>query len=223
MASVKREHPGSESQALRRALSWRDAGIMAVPRPLRGQFRRGRLTAWQQSGRSVKVKMPIDSTVATNGSGVCQNFVSMNVPSSTYDWSSYTTIYDSFRVHGVKIKYIPFYNGVAATQTPVSVPMVLFYDVDSTGVGLQSGVTTYAQALSYGNAKVRSTGEPFSVYFKAEKITGATNEPQGWLNATAGTTTTGAVGCFTFVSNGLPSTIFGYFIITYYVEFGFAG
>jgi hypothetical protein len=146
--------------------------------------------------------------VVTFNTGAGTSFVSYldNNPSSTDNWSEYSTSWSEYRVLGVRFEYSPTYVvNVAAVQTAPFVTSVLH--MKST-----PAIASYPQALSYGDSRLGHITKPFS---REWKMIGA--EEGAWIDtgAPAGTTF-----IFTAYSETLTTALlYGTMLRTWLVQF----
>ncbi len=95
--------------------------------------------------------------IATYATGVGTSFVSYldNNPSSTDNWSEYSTSWSEYRVLGIRFEYSPTF--AVNTATVSSNPLVhSVLHMKST-----PAIASYAQGLSYGDAKLGHTTKKF--------------------------------------------------------------
>lgn len=174
---------------------------------LKRKSRRGNLTV---------TKLREVQLATTTGAGILDELWKVNDPRNQQDWGAFQTLYDSYRVYAVKIKFIPSMPNDTSTVTGYS-PMYYMFDVDSTAAPL-----TVNDFIQYENLRVKNLYMPHSVYFRIPKYTafgssGVATLAGGFLDTQAG-----------FPSNGIicgisgpldTTTTYGTFITTYYIGF----
>jgi len=147
-----------------------------------------------------------DVVVFNTGAGT--SFVSYldNNPSSSDNWSEYSTSWSEYRVLGIRFTYSPTYVvNVAAVQTAPFVTSVLH--MKST-----PAIASYPQALSYGDSRMGHITKPFS---REWRMIGA--EEGAWIDtgAPAGTTFV-----FTAYSETLTTALlYGTMLRTWLIQF----
>lgn len=128
------------------------------------------------------------------------------------DWSNLVTLYDSYRVFAVKIKFVPrFPNNLSATTN--FKPIYVYCDYDSPTV-----VTNTNNANEYENCKMKNLFMPWTVFYRIPKTlnlaSNSTIVSFGWMDI-ANPQPTGHIGMF---SDGLSATSnYGDLQVTYYV------
>jgi hypothetical protein len=146
-------------------------------------------------------------TVAFN-TGAGTSFVSYldNNPSSSDNWSEYSTSWSEYRVLGIRFTYSPTYVvNVAAVQTAPFVTSVLH--MKST-----PAIASYPQALSYGDSRLGHITKPFN---REWRMIGA--EEGAWID-------TGAPAGTTFVFTAYAETLttallYGTMLRTWLIQF----
>jgi hypothetical protein len=146
--------------------------------------------------------------VVTYNTGAGTSFVSYldNNPSSTDNWSEYSTSWSEYRVLGIRFEYSPTYVvNVAAVQTAPFVTSVLH--MKST-----PAIASYPQALSYGDSRLGHITKTFS---REWRMIGA--EEGAWID-------TGAPAGTTFVFSAYAETLttallYGTMLRTWLVQF----
>jgi hypothetical protein len=136
--------------------------------------------------------------------------VNINLPlggvGSALDWTNFSTLYDEFRVLGLRVHYQPH-----SRYTTASVGDYWYYDNDNTSLTPSSNNI----AASYANSMFSNTSMPstFDGIFAFTQ-----NGPEAWYNCSTPTAQPGMVGLFTTYSLGTTLTI-GSFSTEYIVEF----
>lgn len=144
----------------------------------------------------------IDSTTSFN-----------NDPSLAQDWGALTTLFDSYKVSAMKIKYQPVApNDEYATR--INNPLYVVADCDTP----TNPITSANVAIQYENCKMMDSVKPWSYYYKYPKQTSSANN----LVILAGgyrdiAVTTASAGIFVW-GNGLTTAVtYGIVIVTYYI------
>jgi len=115
--------------------------------------------------------------------------INFNLPlggvSTAQDWSTMATLYDEFRVLGLKVHYQP-----SNRYTLESHPFWILYDNDQTSISPASNNV----AASYANSKFVCSADPFTYtgIFAFTK-----DGPEVWINTNSPTTQLGVIGLFT--------------------------
>lgn len=151
--------------------------------------------------------------ITSDASGIIDEYYTGRNPSNSNDWNACVSLYDQYRVNGVKIKWFPYQPN---SVTVKYMPLYVVYDSDMSN---GNPISSLATALDYGNVKVYNIYEPFSYFIKPGRIvaTGSTNVilQGGWIDTGAPTN----IGCLGVYGEGFTaSTIYGHFVITYYLE-----
>jgi hypothetical protein len=158
-------------------------------------FRR-MLTAVDEKDNSQTYTHRIALVQAVSGSVTgCQYNVALNSVSSGLDWSSFSALYDEFRVLGARLHYQPV-NQYTANSQPVS----FYYDNDQTSVTPSSNVV----AFSYANARAHTS----NLRTTYDGIFAFTSDgPEPWHDTLAPSAQLGVIGIFTSNSFGSSITI----------------
>lgn len=128
------------------------------------------------------------------------------------DWTSFSNLYDQFRVCAVSCKYVP---GIpnAEPATAIFRPIYVYADFDAVGLS-----NTDVTAIGYGNMKVHNLYIPWSYYIKVPKLTNTSASSvsmDGYMD-TAAPMSTGSL--YLSKAGGLSnSTTYGTVILTYYI------
>lgn len=164
--------------------------------------------------------------VSSNAFGTVMGFqISTTDPNSfdhnsnqLQDWGNFGAIYDQYRVCAIKLHWIPLLPNNVSSSTEYS-PFYVVADWDS---GTMNTLTT-AEAIEYGNLKVKNLYRPWKIYYRIPR--GFNTEASatmvgslGWMDVDA----TQAIGTIqgTIGSNPITgSTTYGQLICTYYIAF----
>jgi hypothetical protein len=96
--------------------------------------------------------------VATYSTGAGTSFVSYldNNPSSTDNWSEYSTSWSEYRVLGVRFEYVPTFtvNTAAINSAPLAHSVL--------HMKATPAISSYPQALSYGDARLGHVNKRFT-------------------------------------------------------------
>lgn len=100
--------------------------------------------------------------LTTDASGVLASTYTDNLNFYT-DWTSMAALFDTYRVHAIKINYYP---GVPndLSSTTNYLPIYIVGDVNDT-----TALTSADQAIQYENCKILNMFAPWSYYFKIPK------------------------------------------------------
>jgi hypothetical protein len=146
--------------------------------------------------------------VVTFNTGAGTTFVSYldNNPSSTDNWSEYSTSWAEYRVLGIRYEYSPtFLVNTAAVLTAPLATTVLHMKASP-------AIASYPQALSYGDSRLGHVTKKFS---REWRMIGA--EEGAWIDTAAPAGT-----AFTFAAYGEALTtalLYGTMVRTYLVQF----
>lgn len=146
--------------------------------------------------------------VVAFNTGAGTSFVSYldNNPSSTDNWSEYSTSWSEYRVLGIRFTYSPTYVvNAAAVQTAPFVTSILH--MKST-----PAIASYPQALSYGNSRFGHISKPF---VREWRMIGA--EEGAWIDTAA---PAGTTFVFTAYSETLTTALlYGTMLRTWLIQF----
>lgn len=159
-------------------------------------------------------------TVTSTGAGGISNGFRLTQPdnfdgggTALQDWNSLANLYDSYKVTGMSLQWIPAVPN-DSTATTAYRPLYVFMDIDSVGL-----TPTDNQALQYANCKVKDMSKPWKAYFKIPALvntSGTTVASPGWMD-TATPTQTGSV-YISRQSSLTNSTVYGTVILSYYIK-----
>lgn len=180
-------------------------------------------------GRSYYRKyLPLDSKVYTklryvfavtsDGGGNISGYASCTNPTtavngagSYQEWTEFTALYDLYKVHALKVQYVPSKPNDTYTTTAFA-PLYIVHDIDNTG----SALASVNAAIEYSNMKVMNMYRPWKYY---RKVPTTTNQQKtvGVYN-TVGTPIN--VGAFQWYGTGYDiSDNYGTMIFTMYTTF----
>jgi hypothetical protein len=136
--------------------------------------------------------------------------VNVNIPlnsvQSAQDWASFATLYDEFRVLGLRLHYQP-----RSRYTQASLGINVYYDNDNTAVTPSSNNI----AASYANSRFLNTSSPWTY----DGIFSFTRDgPEAWQNTSNPSSQLGMVGIFQSQSFGGTINA-GDYVSEYIVEF----
>lgn len=149
-------------------------------------------------------------------SGTISSSVAIYDPQSAQEWSSIAALFDSFRVHAIKMQWLPYApNEVQATQ--VYAPCYVLADFDATS----APVATAAAAIEYENMKAKNLFRPWTYYVRVPKLTGTTISnvvvhEGGYVDTTNLPTNLGQLQLFSSGNTGALN--YGSYILTYYIS-----
>jgi len=139
------------------------------------------------------------------------------------DWTSFSSIYDLYKVTGIKFTWIPGGNSQDlsdaqnATNTSFK-PMYLCLDPDS---GAPGAITTEAAMIEYEDMKVFDYSQRFDCYFKIPKTMLSGGLEGGWLDIASPPTTNGSITMLTppTSTSSFANANLGKMIVTYYIKY----
>lgn len=163
-------------------------------------------------------KVRCTGPAATDGGGAISTYIQTQVVDNAIDGSipyidvTYlSNLYDQFKVHAVKVRFIPSLpNNVSATTAYA--PVYIAYDCD---VSATNPIGSVNLALGYKNVKVKNLYRPWSVYYKIDGPTGGTYQTTGGYQDFLNIHNVGAIGIY---SEGLTAnTTYGTYIVECYL------
>jgi len=165
---------------------------------------------------------------ATDSSGQLLVSISTTRPNTTVslpDWSGFSSIFDSYKVFGMKIQYIPRYPFDESSTTECS-PVCMYYDPDSDAAG-SPPATSWAASLSYADKTVWNSKHNHTYEFNTfatYSVDSTSSEPileGGWLDvASEPTNFGGSISLISFDVFPLPvSTTVGWIQVSYDIAF----
>lgn len=189
-----------------------------------------KLRKFTNVGLTVQKHRPEPITFVTDAGGVFNERGCLTNPTrcfnganSVIDWLLCQGLWDSYRVCGIKLKYIPHNpnNTVNAFFQPV------YGIIDYNNLDTSSPFSGFNQILQYERMKTFNLYKPWKWYIRVPKYTGATTssvgvgvitQQRGFFNTSTGELP--AVGCWYLYAEDLnPSTTYGTLVITYYLAF----
>lgn len=134
-------------------------------------------------------------------------------PSGMQDWTPFQSLFDSYRVHAIKIRFIPaFPNNLSATTAYRPVYIV----GDNDDVGALASVNL---ALQYDSVKVKNLNMPWTYYFKWSKITSSAAATVMTRVGYLTTATPQANRAVKFYADNLTASVnYGDLVVTMYVS-----
>lgn len=131
------------------------------------------------------------------------------------DWTACASLFDSYRVHGHKIKWIPAFDSTGVSFKP----MYVYTDFDNLATGLP--VSTVQGVIDYENCSIKNFNRPWSRYVKVPKtVNGSGGDAAGYTDI--GAPLDQGVHCIYApdVGQGLTTgDILGTFVVIYYCSF----
>jgi len=103
------------------------------------------------------LRKQFDVATADSDGEIYQNLT--DDPSATGDWSSLASLFDSYRVNSITLSWVPLRTFNGTVNYP---PLAIIYDSDSTSLPAL-GTVTLDYLLQYGNCKIMSTADEFTV------------------------------------------------------------
>lgn len=158
-------------------------------------------------------KIRLTTGISSDGGGDISAAVTDN-PNLYQDWTSLGSLFDSYKVRGMKIQWVPnIPEGADPTSTISYKPLYVYYDPDST-----TTVGTVAEAIQYNNMKVKNIYSQWSYYTKVP-----TRAADGTSKILAGGfVDAGSVNAFSaihIIGNSFSaSSAYGVLIATLYLE-----
>lgn len=212
-----------------------------MPRRYKKSYKRGRRNVgkryFKKKIRKMRamgmnfVKLRADPDVVSTSGGTVDYRVSLTDLAFPYnpnqagfsgtvqDFNNFSSVYDQYRVYGVKLQFIPD-AGMDETDLTQFRPIYIFTDFDSNNQAM-----TNATAIQYERMKFKDLRRPWSYYVRVPKMANTTNVGgvgsvqvgSGWFDVAA-PLPTGSI--YVYTAAGLKaSTHFGRLLITYYVGF----
>jgi len=96
-------------------------------------------------------------TLSADSGGVIAGYWN-DSPTSCYDWSSLTSLFDMYRIESLKVKFIPQVPNDSSTVTGFY-PLMIAFDQDTPATTPASK----QELLEYENCKIKNMYKPFSV------------------------------------------------------------
>lgn len=152
-----------------------------------------------------------------------------NIAPPTTNWAAYATLYQSYKVHGISIKWVPYYNSISTVNTSFYKPMYQCTDY----MIPYNTVLTLSDMLGYNNLRIHNALRPIKQYTRTPVYTlnpaadGSSKLPiiqKGWYDTDMNSSIPPAFG-YTIFRTQLETPIvgtvitIGKFLVTYYVEF----
>lgn len=196
-----------------------------ITRSKRTRVRRNiKITAFGKQGRA-RLTIPFMSsyttflksvgTITASAGGVLNPYYDDNA-SGTTDWTSFSNLFDQYRILAMKVSFIPSVSNDDSSITKWA-PMYILFDPDNTGVGPSTPDT----CLQYDQCKVVNMSKPFSFYHRIPRITSTAGSASvihagGWRDIATPDATCG----IKMYSEGLTaSKLYGNIITKFYVQF----
>lgn len=173
-------------------------------------------------------KLSLTTTITNSAANIISYPFTMSNVSNAQDWSQYGNLYDSYRVYGLKIKWIPTIN--ISPETPVVTnplygPMFVAYDLDESAI---TPLDTVNEIIQYQNHKIKNLYRPWTYYAKRTKqsapftTTGGSTgmlTSDGFADIDNTDAFAGVIGIRCDNNIAATNTIIGMMISTYYVGF----
>lgn len=157
-------------------------------------------------------KLRLVTSFDTSAAGIL-NYAWTSNPSSYQDWTSVSSLFDTYRTCAIKLKYIPHAPN-DTTSTVAFQPVYVIGDPDSSS----APISAINDAVQYENLKVKNLYRPWTHYYKFPKLssTGGSNVVlnKGYTDC-ANPTSIGLVQAYT--NNLSLSTTYGTVISTLYI------
>jgi hypothetical protein len=132
-------------------------------------------------------------------------------PSAAGDWADFTSIYDEFRIVGVRIYLVSAQTNSTAINNGI---LAIAYDDDTNSAPASvSAVRQYATSTVHSTIMTHNQGKPLTlVYWRP-----TTGVPPLWIDVA---TPSGSLGSILIAADGLTaSTSYIQYALDYYVEF----
>lgn len=100
-------------------------------------------------------------TAVSSTAGSALSTVITDDPSGYQDWTNVSSLFDSYKVRGIKIQWMPNIPAADPTSSISYKPMYVYYDPDST-----TAVGGSTAAIQYNNCKVKNIYESWTYYVK---------------------------------------------------------
>lgn len=149
-------------------------------------------------------------------SGTLSSSSNIYDPSAAQEWSSIVALFDTYRVHAIKMQWCP-YSPNEVQSVMVYAPCYVLADFDAT----TAPVSTAANAIQYENLKVKNLFKPWTYYIKIPKlsstsISGVNIYANGYIDTS--TTPTNLGQLLLFSSGNTGALNYGSYILTYYIS-----
>ncbi len=171
--------------------------------------RNRRLALGGAARRFFKVRYVSDMTTSVGGTF---STVYNDNPTAFGDWTSIATMFDSYKICALRIKFIPSLPNDTSTQTGYY-PFYVCGDPDDTNI-----LTSTGEVIEYENMKVFNLYRPFKYYYKLPIMTSdgttAVTLQGGYRDVSA---TAGKRGIKTWAEDLDASQKYGTFITTAYI------
>lgn len=157
----------------------------------------------RQESDMIETVLSFTDVLDSNGAGAILDVIG-NDPAASGDFSSFSNIYDEYRVLGERLEFFP-YNRYSKTTT-TCVPIIVVKDRNDS-----LALASYSAALQYSSAVKRSLEDPWVEQMKMNGI-----EDAGFVN----TASTSANRWYKFYGDGLTtSTNYGRYFFYLRVQF----
>jgi hypothetical protein len=167
-------------------------------------------SAVAQDQRIDRHTVHFESTISSAGGGTIRANLGMD-PSAAGDWADFTSIYDEFRIVGVRIYLVSAQTNSTAINNGI---LAIAYDDDTNSAPASvSAVRQYATSTVHSTIMTHNQGKPLTlVYWRP-----TTGVPPLWIDVA---TPSGSLGSILIAADGLTaSTSYIQYALDYYVEF----
>ncbi|UPW41439.1 capsid protein [Dipodfec virus UA23Rod_6578] len=153
--------------------------------------------------------------VSTDASGVISVFANNDV-SLAQEWTTFTGLYDAYKVCAVKIQFIPNLPNDTSANAQYS-PLYIAHDFNNGTIT----APTENILIQYGDVKVKNLFRPWTYYtrFAAQSYSGNATSVSMTKGYRRTDDTTASQCAFMYSENNSFSTSYGRILITYYVTF----
>ncbi len=170
------------------------------------------INAARNPNRVVRTILSVNGTIASDGSGVIAGAITMN-PSSSAEWSSWSVLYDQFRVIGGVLNLV-CWRALNDTGAPTIVRFA--FDNDSSATP-----TSYGDVMQFAEVHdvttIWTSGAVRKIPFKRPMKRGTPQTGLVWLDEASPSASPGAIKYYGSGANA--TTGFLKYIIDYVVEF----
>lgn len=191
-------------------------------RKRRTSKRKTRIPRSIKNGSITFAKIKDDFQVTNSANNTFNGSFTLAQIASAEDWTNYTGLYETFRIHAIKVQWIPTFN-INETPTatfPAYSPLYIAYNKEA---GDQTKLDTVAEIIAYNNVKFKNIMRPFTYYVKCPKITSLLGAypvfTGGYIDIDGVAQCPGIIGYVSSNNIANVTTIIGTWLATWYVSF----
>ncbi len=154
----------------------------------------------------IKVNLSFTSQISASGAGIIAGYVANSDVTVSSDWSSFAATYQEYRVLGIEVKYMNYFNGSYSSSL-----------LQGAGAICSNHVSTIAAPSSLDQVVQVADHKPWRTSTPVVKAWRARGTEELAFTPTSTTATHGGVQYYATV--GTPSAFYGIIYITFIVEF----